>query len=154
MTHSRPRRTSVRLALGLVALTAAGCTPTVSTHGYRMDEQALAEIRPGLSTRDEVMQKLGSPSTRTTFDDSTWYYVSQVSEKLTFYQTEVVDQEVVAISFDDSGVVDRITRRNLEDGVDVAFVERETPTTGNELSAWEQIVGNIGRFNPEGDTGF
>ena len=28
------------------------------------------------------------------------------------------------------------------------MVDRETPTSGNEMSVLEQFLGNIGRFNP------
>jgi hypothetical protein len=33
----------------------------------------------------------------------------------------------------------------------VSIVERETPTAGSEMSALEQFIGNIGRFNPPAD---
>ena len=33
----------------------------------------------------------------------------------------------------------------------MSFVDRETPTSGSELNAFEQFIGNIGRFNPPAD---
>ena len=38
-----------------------------------------------------------------------------------------------------------------EDGRTIAYVDRTTPTEGNELTLIQQLLGNLGRFNPEGD---
>ena len=135
----------------LAGLALIGCVPQVSNHGYRLDEAALAQIEPGRTTRDQVLQLLGSPSALTTFDGSVWYYVSQRTERLSFYQEDVVNQDVVSIAFDDLGTVASIDRHGLEQAHEVSLVERETPTAGSELSAFEQFIGNIGRFNPPAD---
>jgi outer membrane protein assembly factor BamE (lipoprotein component of BamABCDE complex) len=134
---------------GLIGgLALGGCVPQVSNHGYRLDEAALAQIDPGRTTRDEVLQLLGSPSAQTTFDGSVWYYVSQRTERMSFYQEEVVNRDVLSITFDDLGTVTQVDRHGLEDAHEVTLVERETPTSGSELTALEQFIGNIGRFNP------
>jgi outer membrane protein assembly factor BamE (lipoprotein component of BamABCDE complex) len=135
----------------LAGLVLIGCVPQVSNHGYRLDEAAFAQIEPRHTTRDQVLQLLGSPSALTTFDGSVWYYVSQRSERLSFYQDNVVNQDVVTITFDDLGTVASIDRHGLERAHEVSFVERETPTSGSELTAFEQFIGNIGRFNPPAD---
>lgn len=140
-------RSAPGLALGLAALALLACSPTVATHGHRLDERALARIEPGQSSRQDVAQLLGSPSARATFGDSPWYYVSQRTEQLSFYQADVTDQDVVVISFDEQGVVSSIERHGLDEAREIELVGRETPTTGNELNVLEQFVGNIGRFN-------
>ena len=136
---------------GLLASVALlGCVPQVTNHGYRFDEVTLAQIEPGRTTRDEVQQLLGSPSSLTTFDGAVWYYVSQRTERMSFYQEDVVNQDVVSISFDELGTVTNIDRHGLEEAHEVSFVDRETPTYGSEMNAFEQFIGNIGRFNTEG----
>lgn len=148
--RSAGRRAAIWSGL-LAGLVLIGCVPQVSNHGYRLDEAAFAQVEPGRTTRDQVLQLLGSPSALTTFDGSVWYYVSQRSERLSFYQDNVVNQDVVTITFDDLGTVARIDRHGLERAHEVSFVERETPTSGSELTAFEQFIGNIGRFNPPVD---
>ena len=69
----------------IVALSLAACTASVSTHGHRLDAAALAQIEPGQSSQGDVVQLLGSPSSLATFDDRTWYYVSQRTERHSFY---------------------------------------------------------------------
>jgi outer membrane protein assembly factor BamE (lipoprotein component of BamABCDE complex) len=135
----------------LAGLAGAACTPQVSNHGYRFDQAALAQIQPGRTSEDQVLALLGSPSSRTAFGSSVWYYVSQRTERLSFYQEKVVNQDVVAIAFDDLGRVSGVERSGLDEARQVSFVDRETPTSGSELTALEQFIGNIGRFNPEAD---
>ncbi|HET6519241.1 MAG TPA: outer membrane protein assembly factor BamE [Geminicoccaceae bacterium] len=149
---SRRRRPSRAGALAVpvalaAALAAAACSPTVKIHGQRLDEEALARIEPGQTTREQVVGLLGSPSAVGTFDDESWYYISQKTEQLSFYQQEVVAQDVVAITFDGQGVVAALDRHGLEEARAVDPVDRATPTAGNELGLIEQLIGNIGRFD-------
>jgi outer membrane protein assembly factor BamE (lipoprotein component of BamABCDE complex) len=132
----------------LAALGLAACAAQISTHGHRLDAAALARIEPGQSSQGDVIQLLGSPSSLATFDDRTWYYVSQRTERHSFYYESVVSQDVVAIVFDDQGTVSHVDRHDLNGARDIDLVDRETPTAGNELTVLEQFLGNIGRFNP------
>jgi outer membrane protein assembly factor BamE (lipoprotein component of BamABCDE complex) len=137
----------------LALLTLPACTPEISTHGYRFDEAALAQVEPGRTTQDGITQLLGSPSAVSTFNDRVWYYINQRTEHKSFYQDQVVEQKVITVTFDDRGVVHSIDHHGLGDARQVAFVDRETPTSGQELSMLQQFLGNIGRFNPQGDQG-
>lgn len=141
----RPARLVAVRAIALLAV--AGCTPAVSNHGYRLDTARIDRIQPGVTSREEVARLLGSPSTRATLDDRTWYYVAQRTERASFYNEDLVAQEVVAIRFDGRGVVAQIDRSGLEDAQAVAPVAETTPTRGSELTILEQMVSNIGRFN-------
>jgi outer membrane protein assembly factor BamE (lipoprotein component of BamABCDE complex) len=147
----RRQRPAICSIAALTALGLAACTSSMSTHGHRLDAAALAQIEPGQSSQGDVVQLLGSPSSLATFDDRTWYYVSQRTERHSFYHSTVVAQDVVAIMFDGQGTVSRIDRHDLNGARDVDLVDRETPTAGNEMSVLEQFLGNIGRFNPIDD---
>jgi outer membrane protein assembly factor BamE (lipoprotein component of BamABCDE complex) len=150
----RDRRWHAHAVVPIAALAALGlaaCAANISTHGHRLDAAALAQIEPGQSSQGDVMQLLGSPSSLATFDDQTWYYVSQRIERHSFYFNSVVAQDVVAIVFDDQGTVSRVDRHDLNGAREIDLVDRETPTAGNELTVLEQFLGNIGRFNPPDD---
>jgi outer membrane protein assembly factor BamE (lipoprotein component of BamABCDE complex) len=136
------------VGLWIISVTAlAGCSPTFMTHGHRIDDEALARIEPGRTSRDEVLGLLGSPSSLATFDANDWYYVSQRTERKSFYQSDVIEQQVVTVSFDDAGMVEAVEQDTLADARAVDLVERETPTEGNEFTILEQFIGNVGRFN-------
>ena len=146
------RHVSPGSAIAITAILAlAACTSTVTTHGHRFDAAALAQIEPGQTSQDEVVQLLGSPSSIAAFDDRTWYYVSQRIERSSFYHQAVVAQDVVAIGFDNQGTVSHVDRHDLNGAREIDPIDRQTPTAGNELSIFEQFIGNIGRFNPPAD---
>lgn len=125
------------------------CAPTITQHGYVPDEARIGSIRTELDDRESIRAKLGSPSTLTAFGDETWLYVSRRVEEFAFYTPKVLDQQVVAINFNDRGFVQDIKRLNLEDGRLIDPVTRETPTLGRELGVLEQLFGNLGRFNTD-----
>ena len=132
-----------------------GCTPSVEVRGYVPDENVIAGITERVDNRFDVEEKLGSPSSVATFGSKTWYYISKRTESLAFFDEEVLDQQVLAIEFDDAGFVKEIRRYGLEDGRIVEIADARTPTRGQELGVLEQIFGNIGRFNaPAGAGGY
>ena len=141
------KRTAGRL-LGLVMCVAlVACAPRLDTRGNLPDPDHLSKIKPGQHTRLQVAAILGSPSNISTFDQETWYYVSQRTETTAFFEPDVKTRQVVILRFDKGGVLADIRTIGLEEGRDILPVERETPTSGNEITLIEQILGNLGKFN-------
>ncbi len=136
--------------LGGLALHISACAPTVASHGHQLDPASLSQIQVGQTTRDQVQALLGSPSSFSTFDDHAWYYVSQRVERLSFYQEDLVAQDVTTITFDDDGRVKSVDQHGLDHAKAVTPVGRTTPTAGGNLSMFEQFIGNIGRFGGGG----
>lgn len=137
------------LLLGSVAMISA-CTPTQASRGNMVEDYRLAEVVPGVSTKTNVLQSLGSPTTQAPFDDNVWYYIAQKTEKRGVFDPEVVDEKIVVVAFDDEGIV-QVAQEIDSDRLEVPRVRRKTPTGGNEVTVLQQLLGNVGRFNrPEG----
>jgi outer membrane protein assembly factor BamE (lipoprotein component of BamABCDE complex) len=145
--HARSRRSSMLGTAIATALLIAGCSTTVDQRGNLPDEAKLELIRPGITSKETVSQLLGTPSSTSTFDSRTWYYISRRTEQFAFFKPDLLDQQVVTVTFDENGVVQDVTRRGMEDRREVSMVTRVTPTPGRELGFMEQLVGNLGRFN-------
>lgn len=139
--------------LAVLALAAflGACATTVDHRGYVPDQETIERLRAGVDNRESVTRMFGSPSSVATFDDRTWYYVSKRTERVAFFNEKVVDQRVLAVLFDETGLVSEIRQYALEDGRIIDPVSRETPTLGRELNIIEQLFGNIGRFNNAGN---
>ena len=130
-----------------VALMLASCGPPVDLRGNAPDKSALADVKPGVTDKASVTKLLGSPSTVATFDANTWYYVSQETKSVAFFKPTLLDQHVVAISFDDKGVVQKIAQLDMKDHEDIAPNPNATPAPGREFTLLEQLIGNFGRFS-------
>jgi outer membrane protein assembly factor BamE (lipoprotein component of BamABCDE complex) len=139
---------SLRRALLLVAvaLPLAACAERVDVRGNLPDVEEVLQIQPGISSREEVVQVLGTPSTLSTFQDRTWYYIGQRQEQMAFFRPDVTERSVLTITFDPQGIVQETRMHTIEDAQDVELVARETPTEGRELTLLQQLIGNIGQF--------
>lgn len=146
MALSTPR---TLLLLALLCAGLAACAPRQDYRGAQIDEDRLKEVKVGVSTEPQVNAALGSPSTTSTFPQwgTIWYYISSETEAVAFLAPELIDQQVLAISFGKDGKVAEIKRYGMKDGRQVAFVDRETPTKGKDITVLEQLLGNFGRFN-------
>lgn len=130
-----------------LALLGAGCSPIVATRGHMVDEERLAAVEAGITSKDEVWAILGSPTATGTFSDDTWYYIGQITERTAFFKPEAVERKVLIVKFDEFDVVSETELLDLSAGQEVAMSEMETPTAGREMGFLEQFLGNIGRFS-------
>lgn len=133
----------------LLALTA--CEPKVSERGKQALAEAAEQITPNVTTRAEIASLLGTPSAVGQFGDKAWYYIAQRKEGVAFFAPEVVDSNVLRLTFD-GNVVETVKQYNQGDMKEVRFVDRETPTEGQEYGFIEQLIGNIGKFNKQQDS--
>lgn len=139
---------SVRRPIVVVtcAILLGSCSPILQTRGNTPDPILLGQIERGELSRDDIANMLGSPSSIATFGEETWYYISKQTETVAFFEPEILDQQVVAIAFDDSGIVASVSTYGLDDAQNIEPSNRVTPTGGRELTILEQLFGNLGRF--------
>lgn len=130
-----------------VALVLAGCTPQIELRGHVIEEDTLKTVKEGVDNKDSIAESLGTPSTIATFDADVWYYISTTQRREAFFDPELMERTIVAVEFDPKGNVAGTRRYTLKDGRVVAWVSRETPTRGRELTFLEQMFGNFGRFS-------
>ncbi|HEX3953573.1 MAG TPA: outer membrane protein assembly factor BamE [Stellaceae bacterium] len=144
------RASLVAAVAALAAVGLAGCSASVDQRGNLPEQDRLAQIRPGSTTREQVAKLLGTPSSTGVFNDSSWYYISRKTEQVSFFDPSVLDQQVYIVNFDNKGVVKDVDHKSKDDGRDIAPAPGATPAPGRELTFLEQVLGNIGRFNQGG----
>jgi outer membrane protein assembly factor BamE (lipoprotein component of BamABCDE complex) len=138
------RLTPLLCAAGL-ALTAAACTPITAYQGYQPIDVKPADIKVSDDSKQTVRTKLGSPTTIATFEPNIWYYANQITDQFGAYAPRTRSREIVAISFDkDSEKVTAVNILTTKDGRVIAFNKKETPTTGQQLSMFDQLLSNLG----------
>jgi outer membrane protein assembly factor BamE (lipoprotein component of BamABCDE complex) len=137
---------ALRPAAIVAAVALAGCTIYEDQRGNLPDPDRLAEVKPGTTTKAQVVKILGSPSSASTFDDDVWYYISRKTKQVAFLSPTVLDQQVYIVDFDDKGVVKDVGHKTMDDAENISPAPGATPSPGRELSFMEQLIGNIGRF--------
>ena len=154
MTSRSPRSILSRAALA-GCLLFSGCSflaPPPQVRGNHVDSDQLKELTPGTSTEADVRSLLGSPTAHATFDDNTWLYISERTQPRIGATQAVLSQNVVALTFDDHGVLRQVATRDAANAMPVQVIARTTPSPGTEASFLQQLFGNIGRFNAGGVT--
>lgn len=141
------RSTGVALLLCGALLT--GCAPTTQLHGYVPPPEDIARIRPGFDDMGSVQEILGRPSSSGVLRDTAWYYVQSKVENYTYHPPRVIDRTVLAVNFDQRGVVRDIHRYGLEDGRIIDLQTRTTETGGRQMGVLEQLFGNLLNVNAE-----
>jgi outer membrane protein assembly factor BamE (lipoprotein component of BamABCDE complex) len=140
-------RFGLKISLSVAALALLGlsaCAPTMTHHGYLAIDAKPADIKVG-DSQATVLDKLGAPSQTSIYDPQEWYYVDQVSMKMTYKQPHVTARSVTVIDFDKSSqTVSDVRTLSLADGRLLTPDPHKTPTRGRQLTALEQVLGTVG----------
>ena len=146
MARTRPLARIAALALLLTAL--AACSATFRNHGYMPPAEELSGIIVGVDTRASVEDIAGSPGASGAVDGGAYYYVRSRVRSFAFLERQVVEREVLAISFDEAGVIRNIETFGLQDGRVVRLQTRVTESGVSDKTFLRQLIGNLGRIGP------
>ena len=95
------------LVMSLVA-----CGPTYRNHGYVPPQEDLDQIVVGIDTRSSVEETLGGSGSGSVLEDDALYFVRSRIRTVAMLEPEVIERNVVAVSFDDNGIVS-ISQSNI-----------------------------------------
>ncbi|ATU72046.1 outer membrane protein assembly factor BamE [Komagataeibacter rhaeticus] len=149
-----PRPRSLRLfwcAVIGAGVALSGCSvfkPSVVQRGSLVEADDYNKLKVGETSRSDVMDALGSPTGRATFDDNTWIYVSMTHVLVPISFPQVRKQDVVVLTFDQNGILRNLRSLHKNDARYVTMAAGRTPTPGTKINIMQQILGNVGRYNP------
>ena len=132
----------------ILAVSLSACSARYRNHGYVPPEEDLAEIVVGVDTRATVDDIVGAPTSTALLQDGGYFYVRSRVRTFGTRRPEIVERQVLAISFSEDDVVKNIERFGLEDGRVVVLSRRVTDSGVDDSTFLRQLLGNIGRFDP------
>jgi outer membrane protein assembly factor BamE (lipoprotein component of BamABCDE complex) len=147
------RPTTIRRLMLISCLLLSSCgwlMPAPQVRGNKVDAESIKELTPGTSTKADVTAIIGSPTARDTFDDNTWLYISELTQPRIGRTLGELNQNVVVLNFDDKGVLKSIDKLDKDASLPAPMIARTTASPGTEASFLQQLLGNIGRYNPAG----
>ena len=125
----------------------SACAPDIRKSGYYPLESEMEAVSVGQTTRAEVLGLVGSPSIGSPNSDGVIYYVGQRVRHFGPMKPEVVDRQVVVVSFDSRDRVSNVQVLGLEDGQVVVISQRVTETISGDFGFFQQLFGNIGNVS-------
>ena len=141
------RLAGIATVLGLVA-TLSACTPSYRNHGYVPNDEDLDSLVIGVDTRATVDDVVGAPSASGLLSDGDYYYVRSRVREYGAYRPEVIERQVLAISFAEDETIANIERFSLADGNIVPLTRRVTDSSVVGNGFLRQLLGNFGNINP------
>ncbi len=142
---------NIRLAKAVVLLcffATASCTALYQNHGYVPADDELNELVVGVDSRATVDDVIGPPTASGVLSDGDYYYIRSRVRTYGMFKPEVVERQVLAISFDEADTVANIERFSLADGSIVPLSRRVTDSSVISNGFLRQLLGNLGQFDP------
>jgi len=132
--------------LAFIILCCNNCIKTIHVSGHLFEEEEMKALEKAKSKQDiEVL--LGSPTATSSFGQETWYYITTKKETIAFLPDTILEQNIVAISFKQDNLIDKVSRYNEEDAQRPKLISEYTITKGTDTTTTQQLLGNVGRFS-------
>ena len=122
-----------------------GCRNYTQTGDIPSDTRINA-VKVGRHKKEDVSRLLGSPTSISLFEKESWIYIASKESRLAFMPEKEYDRQILVVTFKPDSSVESIERYTLADAVNVPYDSEKTPSYGKDLSVWEEMVGNFGRF--------
>ncbi|MDF3047231.1 MAG: SmpA / OmlA family protein [Candidatus Midichloriaceae bacterium] len=135
------------LLIAAVALITTSCNKQIDIHGFNFEHADLSAIKIHETSKQRLIEEIGSPTAESDFGEKKLYYISTKTEKIAFLAPKVLEQRILCISLDGNNTVKKIDEFTLSDANKIAFSENYTDIQGNGVTAMQQILGNIGKYN-------
>jgi len=133
-------------AMSLLAV--AACSASYQNHGYIPPEEDLQQLVVGVDTRASVDDVVGPPTMGGVLEGGDYYYVRMRKRTFAMFRPEVIERQVLAISFNEDDTIANIERFGLEDGRVVPLSRRVTDNSVVNNNFIRQMISNIGNIDP------
>lgn len=132
----------------------ASCAQPIEIQGNRITLKTFNAIKPGKTTQQQVLEQLGNPVITQYYGPRSWIYVESKSQKTVLSGQKLLDRTVVRVSFNKKGIATSVDIIPFNKDLKPKIATRKTPTAGQEITVFQQLIGNFGRFDSKNDQGF
>ena len=140
--------------ISVFAILLASCAQPIEVHGNRITLKTFNAIKPGKTTKQQVLEQLGKPVITQDYGPKSWIYVKSKSQKTVLSGQKLLDRTVVRVSFNNKGIATSVDIIPYNKHLKLKIATRKTPTAGQEITVFQQLIGNFGRFESKNDQGF
>ena len=126
----------------------SGCDNTVINRGYDVATADFKKIIPGKDTIQDVFDKFGSPTVRSSViqhnGDYCWYYSSKHLTKSGFLKPTLQSKQLWIITFGKNNVVNSVKLSNNE--VPINMIYDSSKSGGKTKGVVKETFGGIGKY--------
>ena len=119
----------------------------VENHGQIYEKNInFKELQVGKTTKNEIVELLGSPSTTSNFDDEqSWIYISSEFKKFIFLDGSNTDQKILILSFNQNTLKNKelLSKNDINN---IEYEETLTDSRGKKVNWIKEFFTNL---NPD-----
>lgn len=119
----------------------------VNHAGNMPAKERIERINVGTS-KDDVVNTLGLPSSVNVFDENSWIYMSSDTKTVAFMAPQEIDRSILRITFNSADEVKSIEHINLPDGEVINIEKDATSIKGQRPGFFRKYFGGVGQYNP------
>ena len=117
----------------LIAFFFSSCTlkKIQKHHGVHVLDKKQSKLIINKSNKNDILKLLGSPSTKSAFDDNLWIYIERKKNNSTlrrFGKEEIIVNNVLLLTINSKGLLQKKEFYNLENMKDIEFTKSITDT--------------------------
>ena len=119
----------------------------IENHGQIYEKNInFKELQVGKTTKNEIVQLLGSPSTTSNFDnEQSWIYISSEFKKFIFLDGSNTDQKILILSFNQNTLKNKelLSKNDINN---IEYEETLTDSRGKKVNWLKEFFTNL---NPD-----
>tara|TARA_Y100000590_G_C15207127_1_gene821010 strand:- start:39 stop:497 length:459 start_codon:yes stop_codon:yes gene_type:complete len=138
----------LKIIFTILFLTLNSCgLKVVENHGQIYEENVdFKKLNIGKTTKKEILELLGSPSTTSNFDkEQSWIYISSEFKKYVFLDGKNTNQEILILSFN-ADILNNKELLSKNDIKDIKYEETVTDSRGKSINWIKEFFTNL---NPD-----
>jgi len=133
----------------LILLILSACANNgVTKNGYSVDNKDVNQIKIGVSNKETVINLLDFPTSIYSLNPNKWVYHSYKTKKIMFFKPQVIEQDVIIISFNNANIVENLVKYDLNDSLNIKPSNNKTHIDNREKGLVQDILDNIGSVTP------
>lgn len=125
----------------------SACEKPIEHQGFQREHARLDDIKIGVDTRENVREKLGTPTLEmpypNTDGNTVWYYVSRKTQDHTFSLPSVNDQTTYELQFDARGILRSMNQSNQYETIPMNPAVSESSTYDSGIM--RDVFGSFGQ---------
>ena len=98
-------------------------------HGVHFLDKKQEKLIVNKTNKNDILEILGSPSTKSTFDNDVWIYIERKSDNsalLTFGKEKMIVNNVLLLEINNKGMLKKKEFLDINNMLDVKFTEQTT----------------------------
>ena len=150
----RPRKKDIKLQsikiilLLILATVQISCNKKTINIGHQLEQSNLQKVEVNNSTKQDVINILGKPTTKSIFGPKTYFYIEQQYRQFGLFEPRLTGQVVTTFKFDTRNILIKVSQCHINDTVNIKYDYDFILIKGNKIPILEQLIGNVRNYYP------